>query len=838
MKFIPIFASGLLSLLLALPLFAQLQPTRQSVANSAQAFGQRVASSQDVSDLFQPLQVAGRSVLLDPGIENYQLLSINEEARTQLLQAAPLSLQLRLPSATQPNRSLAVSLQQVNPFGGSSIVRTASGRLLATAGLGLHYQGIVEGMPGAHVAISILPNEMQGLIAMPDGSNQILGPLPHANEWAAQNQTAYILYEDTPIFQQQALDCGTADSALPYTADELRLPSGTARSAQCVGVYLEVDHDIFTNKGGANNAAAYVAAAFNEVMLLYAAINVELYISEIFVWDQPSPYAGTSSGTLLSQFQNTRQSFNGDIAQLLSYKASGGVAILNGLCHPFTAARMSFSSIGTSFQHTPTYSWTVMVMAHELGHLLGSQHTHACAWNGNGTAIDGCAGFTEGNCPNPGAPVGGGSIMSYCHITNIGISFSVGFGPQPAAVIANRVANAACVNGGNCGSNPPPPPPPPTGGGNNGGDDDGDEPADTNRCLLNTVYLQLTLDHFGMETTWQLENESQEVLASGGPYPKKKAGFRFRDTLCLPDGCYQLRLLDQDGDGLCCQYGQGSYLLTDSIGQVLATGADFDSIEVREFCLPYVEPPVGSDCQTIFFDDYTILSYGINQDAGLYSLTDQGRGIYIANNAWKAIELPYNLTANTVVELEFRATLQGEIHGFGFDDDLGISPAYTFKLYGTQDWGITNFANYDGSGNWKTYQIPVGQFLTGEAQYFFFAADHDLGARNGNSFFRNIKIYEGGNCEAEELVQTASDTPRESTTTIWPNPVTTQLELATGEGGKYQIHSLTGQLMAQGQVPPQGQLRITTTTLLAGTYLLSFQGEQQHFVQRFIKVNP
>ena len=39
----------------------------------------------------------------------------------------------------------------------------------------------------------------------------------------------------------------------------------------------------------------------------------------------------------------------------------------------------------------PTYSWNVMVITHEMGHLMGSNHTHACVWNGNNTAIDGCA---------------------------------------------------------------------------------------------------------------------------------------------------------------------------------------------------------------------------------------------------------------------------------------------------------------------------------------------------------------------------------------------------------------------------------------------------------------
>ena len=48
--------------------------------------------------------------------------------------------------------------------------------------------------------------------------------------------------------------------------------------------------------------------------------------------------------------------------------------------------------------------------------------------------------------------------MSYCHLQNVGINFTLGFGPQPGNVIRNKVnASNNCLT--SCG--PPPPPPPP-----------------------------------------------------------------------------------------------------------------------------------------------------------------------------------------------------------------------------------------------------------------------------------------------------------------------------------------------------------------------------------------
>ena len=50
-----------------------------------------------------------------------------------------------------------------------------------------------------------------------------------------------------------------------------------------------------------------------------------------------------------------------------------------------------------------------MVITHETGHNLGSNHTQWCGWPGG--AIDNCY-DTEGNCEPGPAPVNGGTMMS------------------------------------------------------------------------------------------------------------------------------------------------------------------------------------------------------------------------------------------------------------------------------------------------------------------------------------------------------------------------------------------------------------------------------------------
>ncbi|MEM9834507.1 MAG: LamG-like jellyroll fold domain-containing protein, partial [Bacteroidota bacterium] len=85
-------------------------------------------------------------------------------------------------------------------------------------------------------------------------------------------------------------------------------------------------------------------------------------------------------------------------------------------------------------------------------------------------------------------------------------------------------------------------------------------------------------------------------------------------------------------------------------------------------------------------------------------------------------------------------------HVIGFDDDLGQSNPYKFRLYGIEgDAGaINDFKNYDGSGRYQHYSIPVGTYYTGAMQYLFFNTDDDAKA-GGQSYFSNVQVYEDTN---------------------------------------------------------------------------------------------
>ncbi len=489
-----------------------------------------------------------------PGdLKEYTILKLDKRGLASFAQQKAPFLDFAIPQ--QGRNDLRLELVEVFPFAPDFTVKEAPSMKVVAVKKGKHYRGIIKGQERSIVAISIFEDEITGMISHPAAAgNLVIGKLADAED--------HILYQDHQIAAQNPFECGAKDGQTEYSRDELSgVHTGSRALSDCVRLYFEVDYDIYQNKGNSTaNVTTFVTGIFNQVSTLYTAEQINTVVSEIVIWTQASPYNATTSTGMLNAFTAYRQGFNGDLAQLLSYKASGGVAYVNGLCSSNPDYSMSYSGISSTYQNVPTYSWTVEVVAHEFGHLFGSQHTHACVWNGNNTAIDGCY-TTEGGCPNPGLPQGGvgGTIMSYCHLTNAGINFSNGFGLQPGNVMRSRVTNGNCLSA--C-----------SGGGGGGG---------SNPCTDNVLTLQVRTDNYPSETTWEIRNSSNVVVYSGGPYSAPNSLTNV--SLCLPTGCYTFKILDSYGDGICCLYGNGYYNIKQATN-TLISGGQFGSSETKSFC--------------------------------------------------------------------------------------------------------------------------------------------------------------------------------------------------------------------------------------------------------------
>jgi len=365
-----------------------------------------------------------------------------------ILGRMPQHVRLTVPGANGP---VVMDLEKVSITSVDYSVVLGSSGLPTRPGASVHYQGMVLGEPGSIAAISIFPEEVMGLLA--DGNGQrVLGKLE------SNRDGMHVLYRDRDLRGSSGAVCNALDVPVSPTHHPTPAQAGE-RTNRCVRFYWEVDHDIFLNKGSVMNATNYVTGLFNQSSIIYANDGIDVSLSEVFVWDITSPYTANASEDLLYQFGDYRTSFNGDLAHLLAFRGGGGIAWLGTLCNS-AYYRKAFSGISSSYNSVPTYSWSVEVVTHEQGHNMGSPHTHACAWNGNSTAIDGCgpaAGYVEGTCPQAPVPASsvGGTIMSYCHLVSAGIKFVNGFGPQPTALIVGNVNAASCLAA--CGTSCDPP---------------------------------------------------------------------------------------------------------------------------------------------------------------------------------------------------------------------------------------------------------------------------------------------------------------------------------------------------------------------------------------------
>jgi len=118
------------------------------------------------------------------------------------------------------------------------------------------------------------------------------------------------------------------------------------------------------------------------------------------------------------------------------------------------------------------------------------------------------------------------------------------------------------------------------------------------------------------------------------------------------------------------------------------------------------------------------------------------RQIEITGNGWIMIDLTsVDIAADTRLSLDFSNSVEGEIHGVGFDIDDSVNPDSCFQFAGSQDWGDQNLNDYDPERpTVKHYDIPVGQYYTGTYRYLYLVHDDDANI-GAVATFANLRIY-------------------------------------------------------------------------------------------------
>lgn len=316
---------------------------------------------------------------------------------------------------------------------------------------GVHYRGTIRGNNTAVAAFSFFKDQMQGIVSADEINNLVVAKID-----VKGNTEDYIVYSDSKLKVLNEFSCAVKDEDTHNDSQEIPQSKGI-QSTKCVTMYFEIDHDLYlANNSSIEETTNWMTGVFNNVQTLYENDGITTSLKSIYIWTEQDPYEGEGSSDYLYQFNQVRPVFDGDLGQLVGIDPGGlgGVAVtINGLCK---STNFCYSDVNFSYETVPTFSWTVQVISHEMGHLFGSRHTHSCAWNGNNTAIDNCAPYAIGSSAEgasclqtppllPSTTVKG-TLMSYCHlVSGIGINFVNGFGPQPTAAILNTVNSRSCL---------------------------------------------------------------------------------------------------------------------------------------------------------------------------------------------------------------------------------------------------------------------------------------------------------------------------------------------------------------------------------------------------------
>ena len=354
------------------------------------------------------------------------------------------------------HKTMILELVEVPDYFYNYIVTTENGMQKPANRAIKHFHGMVKDDFNSIVAITFYKDEMMGLVCTNEGNFNIAlniqsgKHLFYNEENLKEKAESFCATEfDTSIVS----DPGILQRQEAVLIGEEKIIRGTAIN-KLIKFDVETRVNIYRRLGRDLDAVeAWVMAIFNQVALLYLNDDIRTCVSRICMWTGGDPYSTSDVGKLLAQFQNEKTSIDGDLGILLSFKGSydGLASTLSGLCNSSTRNKLAVANIKEDYNIVPVYSQSVKVITHELGHLMGSPHTHTCYWNGDNTPIDGCgdpAGdpYYYSGCIRPPVTNEKGTIMSYCNHNGMpGIDFNLGFGPQPGELIRRNVIFANCL---------------------------------------------------------------------------------------------------------------------------------------------------------------------------------------------------------------------------------------------------------------------------------------------------------------------------------------------------------------------------------------------------------
>ena len=391
--------------------------------------------------------ISGMSSYLSEGT----VFTLRDEKLKELYRTKPENIILRIPGNNSAFTELELLRSEVLTGDFKSVELSSGGQTKETSyEPGVYYRGIVKGKNNSWAAVSFFKDHMMAIYADENG-NYNISPL-QADDTKTPGE--YILFNEANLLRKSNFTCYTNDETMiknPFQQSNA-LNETESLHQYPIKKYFECDYKLYQTLGSSTvNVNNYVTSVYNAVIALYQNEQIVTQLQSTYIWTSPDIYTNTNDLFLiLKRFgARVKDTFSGHLAHFLSNRTNigGGIAWIDFLCWPYyvgdSSGRYAVSVIDTTVKPFPVYSWTVTNIAHEMGHNIGSIHTHNCSWPGG--PIDTCY-AVEGSCYSGAPRPRAGTIMSYCH-ANGSINFALGFGPLPGNVMRTKYQQAMCLIG-------------------------------------------------------------------------------------------------------------------------------------------------------------------------------------------------------------------------------------------------------------------------------------------------------------------------------------------------------------------------------------------------------
>ena len=97
------------------------------------------------------------------------------------------------------------------------------------------------------------------------------------------------------------------------------------------------------------------------------------------------------------------------------------------------------------------------------------------------------------------------------------------------------------------------------------------------------VQLKIMTDNYALETSWGLLDQDNNIIDSGDSLTNNTF---YQNNYCLAYECYKFVINDSHGDGFCCNFGNGNFSITSSIGNnQYVLNVPFTFTDTSYFCL-------------------------------------------------------------------------------------------------------------------------------------------------------------------------------------------------------------------------------------------------------------